>query len=82
MLWYNCLCLYKAKKVMGVSIISTVVFTLWGYWNLFYYPHLNQILSFCGGLLVVSANTTWVLMAVYYNKGITDDRKKDVQLAG
>lgn len=65
-LWNNVRLLYKHKKVRGVSVLSTTVFTLWGYWNLYYYPYLNQWLSFLGGILVVFANTTWVYLALRY----------------
>lgn len=64
----NCYHLYKDKKVRGVSVFTTGFFASWGYWNLYYYPHLNQWLSFVGGLLIVFFNTLWVLMALYYNK--------------
>jgi hypothetical protein len=37
-----------------------------GFWNLFYYPHLDQWLSFAGGVLIVLANTVWIAMAVHY----------------
>ncbi len=67
-LWINVYRLIKDKSIKGVSIISFAFFAFWGYWNLYYYPHLNQILSFLGGLIVVSANTTWVILAVYYTR--------------
>ena len=68
MLWFNSLKLYKDKKVLGVHIFPTFFFALWGYWNLFYYPHLNQWISFTMGINVVLANTTWVILAIYYTR--------------
>lgn len=56
----------KDKKIRGVSILSALVFGLWGWWNLYYYPFLEQILSFLGGIFVVTANTTWVVLALHY----------------
>ena len=67
-LWNNVRLLFKQKRVRGVSVLSTAVFTLWGFWNLYYYPHLNQWWSFFGGLWVVTANTTWVYLALHYRK--------------
>ena len=70
--------LLRDKQVRGISLIPVIFFTLWGYWNLFYYPHLNQWVSFFGGILVVLANTMWVLMAIYYKrnpKGKNADEK-------
>jgi len=70
LLWMNVIKLYKDKVLRGVAITPTLVFTLWGYWNLYYYPHLNQTLSFLAGILVTIANTTWVVLAIhYYKKG-------------
>lgn len=68
LLWINVARLVKDKQVKGVYIPATVLFTLWGIWNLWYYPALNQIMSFLGGLIVVSANTTWVLLAIKYGR--------------
>jgi len=65
-LMLNCFKLYKDKRVQGVSISVTVFFTAWGFWNLFYYPSLDQWASFFGGVLLVAANSVWVSMAIYY----------------
>lgn len=62
----NVKALYKDKKVIGVSIVPSAFFTSWGIWNLFYYPHLGQWLSFAGGLVLVLVNVAWVCMAIYY----------------
>jgi len=62
----HCRRLFKDKQVKGVSIFATTFFTSWGYWNLFYYPHLDQWLSFIGGLFIVAANSVWVGMMIYY----------------
>jgi len=66
MLVRNCFALHRDKMVRGVSWPVTAFFAAWGLWNLFYYPHLGQWLSFTGGLVIVSANLVWVGMAVYY----------------
>lgn len=66
LLWWNVVRIVKDKKLRGVSLVPTAVFTAWGFWNLYYYPHLGQILSFFAGISVVVANTTWVALAVYY----------------
>ena len=68
MLWFNSRKLYKDKQLKGVHIFPTAFFALWGYWNLFYYPHLNQWVSFAMGINVVLANTVWVALAIYYKK--------------
>ena len=58
--------LYKCKKVRGVSWLHAAFFNSWGFWNLYYYPHLNQWVSFVGGLLLVMTNTVWFVMMLYY----------------
>lgn len=58
--------LYKDKQLRGVMWQPTLFFTTWGYWNCFYYPHLNQWLSFTGGLVIVLVNSAWVYLALKY----------------
>lgn len=62
----NVLQLYRHKRVMGVHWAPTTLFTLWGFWNLYYYPHLAQWMSFVGGCGIVASNFAWVCMALYY----------------
>lgn len=64
--------LYKDKEVKGVSWLCTLYFVLWGYWNLYYYPHLGQWISFAGGVLITIMNTIWLLQIYYYK---TKNRK-------
>lgn len=58
--------LHREKKVRGVSYVHVGFFTSWGLWNLFYYPVLDQWLSFWGGLLLVLVNAVWLAQCVYY----------------
>ena len=69
----HCRVLYAHKETRGVSIVSSVFFTLWGFWNLYYYPHLNQPISFYGGLFVVAANVIYVGMMVIYRQSALDE---------
>ena len=64
--WLNVAALMKDKKVRGVRILPTFLFSVWGYWNLWYYPHLNQWVSFIGGIAIVLTNSCWALLAIYY----------------
>jgi hypothetical protein len=64
----NCVQLYRDKMIRGVTWPVTLFFAAWGFWNCFYYPHLDQWLSFSGGLVIVSANTVWVTMAIFYTR--------------
>ena len=58
--------LAKDKLVKGVSWVHAAFFSSWGYWNLYYYPHLEQWFSFYGGALLVAVNTIWLLQMWYY----------------
>lgn len=62
----HCRVLYADKVVRGVSVATTVFFTAWGIWNLFYYPALGQPWSFAGGLVMVAANALYVGMLLHY----------------
>ncbi len=59
--------LRRDKRVQGVCVSSTVFFTLWGYWNVWFYPSNGFILSCVAGLLVVAANTAWVCLVAAYS---------------
>lgn len=58
--------LHKEKLVRGISWVHAGFFACWGYWNIFYYLHLNQIVSWIGGMAVVTANTIWLIQLIYY----------------
>lgn len=60
--------LLRDKKVQGISLLPTVFFTSWGFWNLFYYPSLDQWFSFFGGVVLVLVNAIWLSLAFYYRK--------------
>jgi len=64
----HCRVLFAHKKTRGVSIISALFFTVWGFWNMYYYPALGQSISFYGGLFVVLANSLYVGMMVSYSR--------------
>lgn len=45
----------------GLNPAQTVFFQVWGMWNLYFYPSLDQIWSLVGGLALVSANTAYLI---------------------
>lgn len=65
----HCRAVLRDKAVAGVSIVSTVFFSFWGAWNLFYYPHLEQSVSFYGGIVIMAANIIWVTLLLKYKNG-------------
>jgi hypothetical protein len=65
-IWRSILLLHRQRMVRGVSLLTTGFFAAWGVWNLYYYPNLDQWLSFAGGLSIVTANLIWVGQILYY----------------
>lgn len=63
--WANAYKLYKDRCVRGVYWPATGFFSVWGLWNLFYYPHLHQWMSTVGGALLVVGNLVWVVFAIH-----------------
>lgn len=62
---------YADKQVRGVSWIMVVFMLIWGFWNLHYYPAIQQTWSFYGGISVVTANLIWIsLMWRYRDKPV------------
>ena len=65
-LWDNVKRIKIDKQTRGVNWRVTFFFAAWGFWNLFYYPSLDQWLSFFGGLNIVAANAAWLYYAIKY----------------
>ena len=64
----NILKLLKDKQVLGIHWGSTIFFTSWGLWHIWYYPHLGQWASFTGGLFICAANLVWLVLRVYFSR--------------
>ena len=62
----SCFKCWKNKSAKGVSWVTVGFFALWGCWNLYFYPHLGQWLSFVGGISVFMANCLWVILLLKY----------------
>ncbi|RJQ26114.1 hypothetical protein C4577_04230 [Candidatus Parcubacteria bacterium] len=62
----NCRQIYKDKCTRGISPLPFIFYTSWGYWNLFYYPNINQWYSFYGGIGVVAVNTVYLFQLWWY----------------
>jgi len=59
--------LYKDKRIQGMHWASTLYFTSWGIWNIFYYPSLEQWFSFSGGIFLVTVNIIWLGQLSFYS---------------
>lgn len=83
LLWLNVLRLLKDKQIQGISLIPIAFFTIWGLWNLWFYPSVDCMWSFFGGINVVLANATWVILAYYYQskqESLKDKTKRMMDL--
>jgi membrane protein YdbS with pleckstrin-like domain len=58
----------KDKEVKGVSVWPVIFFITWGFWNLFYYPHLDQLWSSIGAVAMLSVNILWLFLVIKYRK--------------
>lgn len=76
--WRNAYQLYEDKKISGVYWPLYLFYTLWGLWNLLYYPSLGQWFSTIGGAVLVLGNLAWVIMAIKLRLRKTDAHKRFV----
>jgi hypothetical protein len=64
MAWLNVKALYKDNEIKGVYWPIYIFYSVWGYWNLYYYPSVNCWGSFVAGIILALGNTAWVVVAV------------------
>lgn len=76
LLFLNCWRIHKDREIKGTSIFPVVLFTSWGFWNLFFYPSMGAWYSFYGGTIIAAANIVWISLVIYY-KG-TPTPSKDI----
>ncbi len=62
--WHNVRTLLRDKKVRGVSLMTVGFFTVWGFWNLYYYPSLGQTWSTIAGVFLCMGNLAWIILAL------------------
>jgi len=62
--WMNVVTYFKDREVKGVYWPATFFYIAWGLWNLWYYPQLNQIWSFYGGLCIATGNIVWLGLVI------------------
>ena len=56
----------KDKEVKGVNWLTVAFFTIWGIWNLIFYPINGLIFSFIGGIGIGVSNLVWAILLIYY----------------
>lgn len=61
--WRNVLQIHRDRQVKGVWWPIWAFYTVWGGWNLWYYPSLGQWHSFAAGIALFAGNLVWVSYA-------------------
>lgn len=61
--WRNFAQLYREREIKGVYWPMWGFFTMWGLWNVFYYPSLGQWFSFVAGVALLAGNAAWTVLA-------------------
>lgn len=67
--WRNYFQLRKDRELKGIWWPLIAFMSLWGLWNLIYYPSLNQWASFAGGMALVAGNLLWILQVLELKLG-------------
>lgn len=62
--WLNVRRLWRDRRIRGVDWRIWIFFTVWGLWNMWYYPFLQQWASTAGGAVMVLANLVWISLAI------------------
>jgi len=58
--------LLKTKSADGVALSTVTFFTIWGLWNIYYYPAMDQPLSAAAAMMLTAANMTWWALVFKY----------------
>lgn len=56
------------RSVAGVSPWPTLMFFLWGLWDCYYFPHLDQWWSLGGTMVACLPNGMWLYFYFKYRK--------------
>ena len=64
--WLSVIQIRKNKVVKGYNPMVTWFFATWGLWNLYYYYHLDQPISWYGGMALFVVNCIWLGHLYYY----------------
>lgn len=63
---FNIRRLLQDKIVHGFDWRTMIFFTSIAFWNLYYYPHLDQWFSFVAGISLVITNSIYLYLIIYY----------------
>lgn len=64
--------LREDKEVKGISWLHVGFFTGWGFWNLYFYPSLDQWFSFAAGIFLCITNLSYLILLIHYTRNPKD----------
>lgn len=67
-LWMHVPRVMRDKIVRGVHPLPTLLFAVWALWNVYYYHSLGQPLSSAAAVMPLVANTTWLVLYLWYRR--------------
>ena len=67
-IWRNVWALHKDKHYAGIRVGPVAFFMAWGFWNIWFYRHLHQYLSWYAGMSITLANVVWLGQMLYYGR--------------
>lgn len=57
------------RSLKGVSVYTIAYFTAWGYWGIFlFYAMPNMVLTFVASVILAIAYSVWLGLAIYYKR--------------
>lgn len=57
---------WRDRAVRGITAATSVLFTMWPVWDLYYYHCLGQFVSMFACLVLVCMRATWAISAWYF----------------
>jgi hypothetical protein len=66
--WANFCAVVKDRGYAGTRWPMMVFFMSWGMWNLYFYPHLGQAISFYASWSLSLANASVLAAMIYFGK--------------
>lgn len=68
--------LIQDKEVKGVKLLPSCFFSVSTWWGMYYYYQIEQMGGFLGITLLAIGNTSWMALAIYYEKILNKENCK------
>lgn len=64
--WLNIRAILRDRQVKGVSVLNVLFFSIWGFWNIYYYPSLEQFWSGVAAGLLAASNSFYFFLVMRF----------------